>query len=68
VFATLDDLTQTSVFGELYEAHVASTAFPSVAEVYRLLGLQLDDDGETIRMLDAAPQIAFRDAIMHAQN
>ena len=39
LFAKLDELTQTSVFAELYEAHVASTAFPPVAEAYRLLGL-----------------------------
>jgi hypothetical protein len=66
LFAKLDELTQTGIFGELYEAHVASTAFPQVAEAYRLLGLALDEEGESIRMLDAAPQIAFRDAIMRA--
>jgi len=64
LFAKLDALTQTSVFSELYEAHVASTAFPPVAEAYRQLGLALDEEGETVRLLDAAPQIAFRDAIM----
>jgi len=68
LFAKLDGLTQTTVFSELYEAHVAATAFPPVAEAYRLLGLELTDEGETIRMLDAAPQIAFRDAIMRADN
>jgi hypothetical protein len=66
LFVKLDELTQTSVFGELYEAYIASTAFPQVAEAYRQLGLALDDEGESIRLLDAAPQIAFRDAIMRA--
>ena len=64
LFVKLDELTGTSVFGELYEAHVASTAFPRVGDAYPLLGLELDPEGESIRMLDAAPEIAFRDAIM----
>ena len=68
LFAKLDELTQTRVFGELYEAHVASAAFPPVADAYRLLGLELEDEGESIHMLDAAPEIAFRDAIMRASN
>jgi hypothetical protein len=64
LFERLDELTRTSVFSELYEAHVASTAFPRVAEAYRLLGLELDAEGESIRMLDTASQVAARDAIM----
>ncbi len=68
LFAKLDELTQTTVFAELYEAHVASSAFPPVTQAYRVLGLELEDEGETIRMLDAAPEIAFRDAIMRAEN
>ena len=44
------------------------TAFPPVADAYRLLGLELEDEGESIRMLDAAPEIAFRDAIMRAEH
>ncbi len=66
LFAKLDELTQTQVFAELYEAHVASTAFPPVADAYRLLGLAVEDEGQSIRMVDAAPQIAFRDAIMRS--
>jgi predicted metalloprotease with PDZ domain len=66
VFAKLDELTRTQVFSELYDAHVASTAFPPVADAYRLLGLAVEEEGQSIRMVDAAPQIAFRDAIMRA--
>jgi hypothetical protein len=68
LFAKLDELTQTGVFGELYEAHVASAAFPPVADAYRLLGLELEEEGASIHMLDAAPEIAYRDAIMRAEN
>jgi hypothetical protein len=64
LFDKLDELTGTTVFSELYEAHVKSTAFPRLAEAYRLLGLELDAEGESIRMVDAASQIAARDAIM----
>jgi hypothetical protein len=66
LFGKLDELTGTTVFSELYEAHVRSTAFPELAEAYRLLGLELDAEGESIRMVDAASQVAARDAIMRA--
>ena len=56
LFAKLDELTQTGVFGELYEAHVASAAFPPVAEAYRLLGLQLDEEGESLA--HPSPEVA----------
>jgi hypothetical protein len=66
LFAKLDEITGDRVFGELYEAHVGSTEFPRLAETYQLLGLAPGPEDETIRMLDAAPGIAFRDAIMGA--
>jgi hypothetical protein len=67
LFAKLDELTRTEVFAELYEAHVSSAAFPPVGDAYQLLGLAVEEEGESIRMVDGAPQLAFRDAIMRAQ-
>jgi len=66
LFAKLDELSGDSVFRELYEAHVGSPEFPRLAEAYRLLGLAPDSEGDRVRMLDAAPEIASRDAIMRS--
>ncbi len=38
---TLDDLSRTTVFSELYKEHVTSDQFPDLGSVYQQLGLQV---------------------------
>jgi len=66
LFARLDQLTGTTVFAELYDAHVRSSRFPLLDECYAALGLRVDADGETVELLDLAEEVAYRDAIMAA--
>jgi hypothetical protein len=63
LFRRLDELAGGSVFGELYAEQVKSDAFPNLAELYRLFGLQAGVDGK-LTIDDAAPRRADRDAIM----
>jgi len=63
LFNKLDELTDTTVFAELYEQHVSTAQLPDVAEAYRLLGLRVTGDGDVV-LIDDAPQRADRDAIM----
>src|SRR5262249_15112507 len=66
VVRKLDELTSTSVFAALYEEYVRSPALSDVAEVDRLLGLQVSADGKVV-LLDEGPQRAARDAIMRVR-
>jgi hypothetical protein len=63
LFAKLDALTGTSVFGELLAEQNASR-FPDLSEPYALLGLRLTDGGGTIEMIDEGAQVGDREAIM----
>jgi hypothetical protein len=63
LFARLDELTGTSVFGELLAEQNASR-FPDLSESYALLGLRVQEGGETIEMIDEGAQVADRVAIM----
>jgi hypothetical protein len=67
LFARLDQLTGTTVFAELHEQQVRSNRFPDLDECYRLLGLRPDATSEEIELLEAAEQLAFRNAIMTAR-
>ena len=62
----LDELTGTTIFGELYERQVGSPDFPDLSEVYRLFGLQTRNEGVIVELQPDAPEVAFRDAIMAA--
>jgi hypothetical protein len=62
LFAKLDALTGTSVFGELLEEQAASR-FPDLTETYALLGLRVSEEGDAIEMVDGL-QARDREAIM----
>ena len=60
LFAQLDAVTGTDVFGELYEQHQASNDFPDLAPAYRALGIFPERD--KIELLPGGA--ALREAIM----
>jgi hypothetical protein len=60
----LDAITGTRVFGELYEQHVGSQAFPDLGPAYRALGISSADGA--LELLDGGRESALRDAIMGA--
>ncbi|MEO8004082.1 MAG: hypothetical protein ABI771_04200 [Betaproteobacteria bacterium] len=62
VFARLDDVTGTGIFGELYERHVASKDFPDLAQTWRALGMSIVADGTASS--DTERESKLRNAIM----
>ena len=66
VFVKWDELSGTGIFGALYDQYVDAGGFPDLAPVYARIGLE--PLGGKIGLLDAAPQIAVRDAIMARGN
>ncbi|MGD9487552.1 MAG: hypothetical protein AB7W47_05985 [Calditrichaceae bacterium] len=61
----LDLLTRTTVFTDLYNAHVNSSDFPDLSEVYDALGIDLFFD--QIRFNDSAPDAGIRRNIMRSE-
>lgn len=64
VFAELDRITGTSVFAELYQAHVHQGGFPELDPTWRRLGV--DASGRRLRLLDSGDWRWIREAIMQA--
>ncbi len=64
LFDKLDEVTGTSIFGEIYDQHVASRNFPDLSQTYRALGITMGADG--IEFSTADREIRLRDAIMDA--
>ncbi|MBX9629770.1 MAG: hypothetical protein K2X67_04540 [Burkholderiales bacterium] len=62
VFDKFDELSGTDVFRRLYDAHVAATAFPDLAQLYADIGLEAL--GGKVELKSDAPRIDVRDAIM----
>ena len=60
----LDAINGTHVFGDLYEQHVASQAFPDLGSAYRALGISAD--GAAIEFSDGGREAGLRNAIMQA--
>lgn len=60
----LDALTGTRVFGDLYEQHIASHAFPDLAPAYRALGISAESGA--IEFSGSGREMQLRDAIMDA--
>jgi predicted metalloprotease with PDZ domain len=67
LFARLDELTQTAVFGDLYEEHVGSTRFPDLSEAYGELGL-VPAGRRSVSLSNDAPLAGLRDAIMSGKD
>jgi len=64
VMKKFDELSNTSVFTDLYENNVSSTTFPNLTRVYKQLGL-INRNGE-LEILNNAPT-SIRDKIMKRQ-
>jgi hypothetical protein len=64
LFDKLDRVTGTSIFGELYEQHVASRNFPDLSQTYRALGITPGAGG--LEFSDEDRETRLRGAIMHA--
>ncbi len=64
LFARLDELTDTVVFTSLYREHVNATPFPDLTPVYQGLGLVVDVGGGGLSLLESAPGLGLREAIM----
>lgn len=62
VFDRFDQIAGTTVFRELYDAHVNAEAFPDLSGVYAELGLRAL--GGKVELVDKAPLAQVRDAIM----
>jgi hypothetical protein len=62
LFAKLDEITQSSVFGDLLDEHTDSNRFPDLSVAYRDLGLI--PLGGDIDLASDAPLAHVRDAIM----
>ena len=58
---TLDKLTDSRVFSDLYAQHTQAVTFPDLTEAYLQLGLQVNDD--TLHFDDTAPSAHIRIAI-----
>jgi hypothetical protein len=63
LFAQLDRITQSTVFADLYEAHVRDEEFPDLGETYQKLGL-VQSSG-SIRLDPDAPWARIRYYIMN---
>ena len=62
VFARLDEVTGTGIFGEIYDRHVASTDFPDLGPTWRALGLATTADG--VASPASGREVQLREAIM----
>ncbi len=62
LFAKLDEVTGTGLFGEIYDRHVASKDFPDLGPTYRALGLGIGPRGLELSAGESETQL--RDAIM----
>jgi hypothetical protein len=62
VFDRFDEISGTTVFRELYDAHVNAEGFPDLSDVYADLGLRAL--GGKVELAERAPLSALRDAIM----
>ena len=62
LLSELDRITGTTVFTDLYRAHVMDNEFPNVEYTYERLGLELSSD--TIRIVPEAPWGRIRHHIM----
>ena len=67
LFARFDELTGTTVFTDLLDEHVESTAFPDLSGTYRELGLVVNGR-RSVRLENDAPLVGLRDAIMSGAN
>ena len=66
LFAKLDEITQSSVFGDLLAEHIDSNRFPDLSIAYRELGLI--PLGGDIDLASDAPLAHVRDAIMSGKS
>ncbi len=57
-----DELSNSKIFIELYDAHVDATHFPDLKNTYQQLGLKKET--AHLRLLNAAPEIQVRRGIM----
>ena len=62
LFTRLDELTGTSVFGEIHDQHVSSNSFPDLSRTYRALGLATGSDSIEFANRDDAKHL--RETIM----
>lgn len=62
VFERFDEISGTTIFRELYDAHVNAEGFPDLSATYADLGLRAL--GGKVELTDKAPHALVRDAIM----
>ena len=62
LMSQLDQLTDTSVFMDLYREHVFDSEFPDITPTFRELGLEFRFN--SVRLVQDAPLVDVRNAIM----